>query len=103
MRAWLLVLAAAGCGANHNSDAIAWSRPGAIAQGGGMRGPWQQNESQYDYVDDPTVAITPSGDTAVAWVDHREMDVFWQMFDANGKPRLREPVNLSHSPNVFSW
>src|SRR5215470_8968367 len=106
MRVSLLVLAAAcgvgtACGPKH--DTIAWSRPVEIARGGGVRGPWQQNNSHYDYVDDPTVVITPRGEAAVAWVDHRHKDVFWQMFGEDGQPRLPEPLNLSQTADVFSW
>src|SRR5262252_93477 len=102
MRVLLLVLAATACGPKQH-DTISWSKPVEIARGGGTRGQWQQNNSRYDYVDDPTVAITARGDAAVAWVDHRHKDVFWQMFDERGQPRLPAPVNLSHTPDVFSW
>src|SRR5262245_37774408 len=103
MRAWLLlVVAATACG-SHPRDTITWNQPVDIARGGGTRGPWQQNNSHYDYVDDPTVAITPAGDALIAWVDHRHMDVYWQMFDPAGRARLPEPVNVSRSNRVFSW
>jgi hypothetical protein len=95
-----LVLAA--CGSNQR-EAVAWHKPVEIASGGGVRGPWQQNDSQYDYVDDPSVTLTPSGDAIVAWVDHRHKDVFWQVFAPDGTPQLGDPVNLSRSGSVFSW
>ena len=81
----------------------AWSAVTEIASGGGRRGPWQQNESKYDYVDDPTIALDPEGVAALAWVDQRQKDVLFQAYDRNGKPRLNEPVNVSRSPTVFSW
>ena len=71
--------------------ALAWQGAVDIAQGGGERGPWQQNESRYDYVDDPTVAIDERGEAAVAWVDQGRKDVLF-----NG-------VNVSRSPQTFSW
>jgi hypothetical protein len=62
-----------------------------IAAGGGERGPWRQNDSRYDYVDDPAVAIDDEGRAAVAWVDQGRKDVFF------------EGVNVSRSPETFSW
>jgi hypothetical protein len=62
-----------------------------IAVGGGERGPWQQNDSRYDYVDDPAVALDEEGRAAVAWVDQGRKDVFF------------EGVNVSRSPATFSW
>ena len=32
-----------------------------IASGGAFRGPWRMNESEFHYVDDPTVAISEQG------------------------------------------
>ncbi len=66
-----------------------------IAVGGGERGPWRQNDSRYDYVDDPAVALDASGDAAVAWVDQAKKDVF---FRKSGRI-----VNVSRSPHTFSW
>lgn len=71
--------------------ALTWHGALDIAEGRGERGPWQQNESRYDYVDDPTVAIDERGEVAVAWVDRGRKDVFF-----NG-------VNVSRSPDTFSW
>jgi hypothetical protein len=83
--------------------AITWGASVEIASGGGQRGPWRQNESKYDYVDDPTVALDAHGAAAVAWVDQRRKDVFFQVYERNGKPRHKQPVNVSRSPEVFSW
>jgi hypothetical protein len=71
--------------------ALAWHGALDIAQGRGERGPWQQNESRYDYVDDPAVAIDERGEVAVAWVDQGQKDVFFK------------GVNVSRSPATFSW
>jgi hypothetical protein len=83
--------------------AIKWKASIEIATGGGLRGPWHQNESKYDYVDDCTIALDAKGDAAVAWVDQRQKDVFFQVYDRNGKPRQKKPVNVSRTPKVFSW
>jgi len=81
---------------------LVWHGSTDIAVGRAERGPWQMNESRYDYVDDPTVAIDERGAIAVAWVDQVRKDIFFRRFSADGKP-LGEPVNVSRSPKVFSW
>ena len=80
----------------------AWDGNTEVAAGRAQFGPWQMNESRWDYVDDPTVAFDDRGGIAVAWVDQGRKDVFFQKLDANGK-RLADPVNVSRSPKVFSW
>ena len=96
----LLVLAA--CRPHGNSE-ISWQPPIEIARGGGTRGPWQQNDSSFDYVDDPSVALAADGTAAVVWVDHRDKDVHFQRYGADGAPRLAAAVNISRTPAVFSW
>ena len=73
-----------------------------VASGGGTKGPWKQNDSHYDYVDDGTVAFTPRGALAVAWADQRRKDVLLQVFGADGRAQAA-PVNVSRSPATFSW
>ncbi|HYG36790.1 MAG TPA: sialidase family protein [Clostridia bacterium] len=85
------------------SPLIAWHSRIDIASGRGERGPWQQNESRYDYVDDPTVAIRDDGSVLVAWVDEARKDVFIQRLSANGTKQSDQPVNISRSPATFSW
>ena len=77
--------------------------PVDIAVGRGERGPWQQNESRYDYVDDPAVGIDDRGEVSVAWVDQGRKDVFFQRYSPGGKKRLGQPVNISRTPATFSW
>jgi hypothetical protein len=84
-------------------DAITWRAPIEVAAGAGHRGAWRQNDSRYDYVDDPTVAFDRTGAAAVAWVDQRAKDVFLQIFEAGGRPRFAQAVNVSRTPDVFSW
>lgn len=74
-----------------------------VAAGAGHRGPWQQNESDFNYVDDPSVALWPDGTAAVTWVDQQQKDVFLQVYKPDGTPRLAAPVNVSRTPGVFSW
>jgi hypothetical protein len=87
----------------HAQIAITWGSSTEIASGGGYRGKWQQNESKYDYVDDATVALDRNGAAAVAWVEQRRKDVFFQVFERNGKRRFKQAVNVSRTPTVFSW
>lgn len=95
--------AVSSCAPPDEQPAITWARSVEIATGGGQRGPWRQNESEYDYVDDPTVALDARGAAAVAWVDQRHKDVFFQAYERDGKPRHSQPVNVSRSPEVLSW
>jgi hypothetical protein len=81
---------------------LLWHGATDIAVGRAERGPWQMNESRYDYVDDPTVAIDERGGIAVAWVDQARKDVLFQRFSAQGR-KLGQSVNVSRSPGVFSW
>jgi hypothetical protein len=85
------------------SSPIRWQAPREIASGGGERGPWRQNDSRFDHVDDPSVAFEPAGGVVVAWVDHRPKDVFVQIFERDGAQRFAQPVNVSRTPAVFSW
>lgn len=75
--------------------ALVWHGSTEIAAGPAERGPWQQNESHYRYVDDPTVAMDAHGRVAFAWVDQATKDVH---FGKQG-----EALNVSRSPQTFSW
>jgi hypothetical protein len=83
--------------------AIRWEPATEIAAGGGHRGEWRQNDSDYDYVDDPSVAFDAEGDAAVVWVDQAKTEVFFQRYARDGTPRLPRPVDVSRTPGVFSW
>lgn len=84
--------------------AVEWAGPPAtVATGAAYRGPWRMNASDWRFVDDPTARLTAKGDAAVAWVDHAAKDVFFQRYDTSGTALLEAPVNVSESPEVFSW
>jgi hypothetical protein len=100
MRSVLLAILAT-AGASH-VDTIRWQSPIELATGGGVRGPWQQNNSHYDFVDDPGVALMANGDAAVVWVDQARKDVFWQIVAPDGSKRLAAPLDISRTPNKFS-
>ena len=85
-----------------SAQSIAWHGRTDVAAGGGEHGPWRQNESRYDYVDDPTVAVDERGEVAVAWVDQARKDVLFQRFSADGAS-YGQPINVSRSPAIFSW
>jgi hypothetical protein len=83
--------------------ALRWDPPVEIAVGDAYRGPWRMNDSDFRYVDDPTVAVDETGGVGVAWVDQSEQDIYFQYFAADGEQRFEEPVNVSRSGDTFSW
>ncbi len=82
---------------------VEWQEKIVVATGGGYRGQWRMNDSDFRYVDDPSVAITEDGLVGVVWVDQARKDIFFQAFGPDGRPRLERPANVSRSPRVFSW
>jgi hypothetical protein len=82
---------------------IRWQAPLEISRGAGQRGAWHQNESRYDFVDDPAAAWGPRGDLAVAWVDQSRKAVLLQRYAADGKALLDAAVDVSRQPRTFSW
>ena len=98
-----LALSAALALAQADPSALAWDEKVAVASGDGYRGPWRMNQSEFEYVDDPTVAIDDRGAVAVAWADQSHKDIFVQIYEPNGRHRFEEPVNVSKSPAIFSW
>ncbi len=82
---------------------VTWGERIEVASGDAYQGPWRMNESEFHYVDDPTVAINEKGVVAVAWVDQSRKDIFFQIYPADGKRRFERPVNISRTPKIFSW
>ena len=85
------------------ASGVTWEEKIEVASGGAYRGPWRMNESEFHYVDDPTVAINEQGFVGVAWADQSRQDIFFQIYEPDGKRRFEEPVNVSGSPRIFSW
>lgn len=85
------------------AHAVRWAPSIEVARGNGERGPWQQNDSRYDYVDDGSVALDAHGEAAVVWVDQARKEVLFQRYRADGKPLLSTAVPVSRSPQEFSW
>jgi hypothetical protein len=79
---------------------MVWQDPVELAAGRGEKGPWRQNNSRYDYVDDGTVAFVPGGGIVLAWADQKGKDVWLRSLS---RGRLTDPVNVSRSPGTFSW
>ncbi|MDP9071287.1 MAG: hypothetical protein M3N68_08380, partial [Actinomycetota bacterium] len=82
---------------------LAWTEPIEVATGRAHQGPGRMNDSEFHYVDDPTVAIDDGGRIAVAWADQERKDIFFQVYDRAGEAPLETPVNVSRSRRVFSW
>jgi hypothetical protein len=101
----LLAAALVACAAAGQTDmsAVAWDEKVEVDSGAAFQGPWRMNESEFHFVDDPTVAISANGLAGVAWVDQARKDVLLQVYDADGATRLAEPTNVSRSPHTFSW
>jgi hypothetical protein len=103
MARWLaFLLAIAAMPVPAGAAALQWQGSVVIAEGAGERGPWRQNDSRYDYVDDPSIALADDGQALVAWVDQGAKDVFLQRLSPEGS-RLGPPLNVSGSPGTFSW
>lgn len=85
------------------STGIIWNEKIRIASGDAHRGPWRMNESDFRYVDDSTVDINDEGVIGIAWVDQSRKDIFFQAYEPDGKPKFKEPINISRSPAIFSW
>lgn len=85
------------------APSVEWHGATEIAKGRGEKGPWRQNESRYDYVDDPTVALDRQGDIYVAWVEQGRKDVLFQRLAADDARPRGAPVNVSRNPDTFSW
>lgn len=85
------------------SHTVTWAEPIEVASGDAYQGPWRMNASRFHFVDDPTVAINGDGIIGVAWADQRRKDIYLQIFDRAGRMRLDAPVDVSRTPDVFSW
>lgn len=82
---------------------VTLGEPIAVDSGPGHVGPWRMNRSDWRYVDDPAVALDPEGGALVAWVDQARKDVLFRRYDPDGRPLWQTPVDVSRSPEVFSW
>jgi hypothetical protein len=98
-----VALSAAPAPGQPGPSGLAWEEKIEVASGDAYQGPWRMNESQFLYVDDPTVAINEEDVVGVAWADQSRQDIFLQIYEPDGQRRFEEPVNVSGSPQIFSW
>jgi hypothetical protein len=99
----LLAVALAAAPAAADLSGVTWQEKLEVASGGGHKGRWRMNKSDFRYIDDPTVAINEQGVVAVAWADQTRQNIFLQIYEPDGKARFQAPVNVSGNPGVFSW
>lgn len=82
---------------------LTWDKKTEVAASGAHIGPWRGHRTDYRYIDDPTVAINADNVVALAWADQSRRDMFFQIYEADGRPRLKAPLNISRNPETFSW
>jgi len=82
---------------------VRWEERVEVSAGDAHRGPWRMNESEFHFVDDPTVAISAGGQVGVAWADQKQKDIFFQVHEPEGGTRFEQAVNISRSSEIFSW
>jgi hypothetical protein len=80
-----------------------WGAEKELASGKGVKGRWQQNESNFNYVDDPSVAVGANDEVLVAWVEQDKQDIYFQRLSSDATEALASPLNISNTPQVFSW
>jgi hypothetical protein len=81
---------------------VEWAQPIEVARGDAQKGEWRMNDSRFHYVDDPTVDLVEGGPVGVAWVNNERQNVYFQTYE-EGEPQLDSPVDVSRSPDTFSW
>jgi len=82
---------------------VIWTAPIDVASGNAYRGPWRMNDSDWRFVDDPSVALAKDGTAGVVWIDHVEQDLFFQAYGPDDRTQRAAPVNVSENPDTFSW
>ena len=103
LRTALISLLLTACGSAPADPFWHGSVPIEVARGRAERGPWQMNASNFDYVDDASVAITDDGHIGVAWVDQVKRSVLFQVYKPNGIPVFRQPATVPSAAGIFSW
>jgi hypothetical protein len=84
--------------ADFPADCPAWQGVVEIAAGRCEKGPWRQNDSRYDYVDDGTVAFAPDGRVLLAWADQATRDAWLRTRRARcpGPRQAARPIRAEH-------
>lgn len=99
----MIAIALLAAAAADDPASLEWQTPIEVASGQAKVGAWRMNESDWRYMDDPTVAVAPDGSIGVAWVDQAQKDVLYQRYGPDGTPLLRRATNVANSPGIFSW
>jgi hypothetical protein len=82
---------------------VTWGDVVEVDQGEAVQGPWRMNQSEFRYVDAPSVDLSDDGRMAVVWVDQSRKDILFQFHRRDGEPSPSPPANVSRSSDVFSW
>lgn len=77
--------------------------PVEVATGEAFQGVWRMNDSDFRYVDAPSVALDDDGIATVVWADQAAQDIYLQRYDRDDQTLLSSPVNISRSDDIFSW
>jgi len=85
------------------ASGVTWQSPIEVDEGDAYQGRWQMNDSDFRYVDAPSVALNSRNEANIAWVDQQEKALFFQRYDAEGAALLSERVDVSQSPDIFTW
>lgn len=88
---------------NQEEPAVNWDEKLEIDSGEAHQGPWRMNDSDFRYVDDPTLAFDEDGSLGIAWTDQAEQDIYFQMYNPAGELKGDEPVKVMGDSNIFSW
>lgn len=89
--------------AHSSTSLINWKEDRVVAEGRGIKGPWRQNDSNYHYVDDPTIALDKEGEIHIGWVDQTKKDVLFQRLSKEDLKPVSKPINVSNNSDTFSW
>ena len=81
---------------------VEWQERQMVDSSEAYMGRWRMNDSDFRYVDDPSVSITEAGETGLVWADQQEQEIYFRRFDENCNT-ASERVNVSQSPDIFSW
>ena len=82
---------------------VSWDDRTEITSGEAYQGRWQMNDSDFRYVDDPTLKLNDDSSVYMLWVDQEEQELFFQHKNAEGEKQLDEPVNVSRTTDIFTW
>ncbi|MGF1669491.1 MAG: sialidase family protein [Balneolaceae bacterium] len=88
---------------NQDDSPVNWGEKQEITSGAAHQGPWLMNDSDFRYVDDPTLAFDQHGNLGIVWVDQSEQDLYFQKINSAGEPQFSEPVAVLGDSDIFSW